>query len=165
MSARSLVLIASLLSSGLMAGFFYGWTVSVIRGTALVDDHSYITTMQNINREILNPWFIITFLATPVVLIAGAVIHFRAGQSRRGTALAAAAATYILGVFAVTAGGNVPLNDALDSFDLSTATNDTMHVERLGYETPWNRWHNLRTLASVAALGFTALACTLADSK
>jgi uncharacterized membrane protein len=50
MSVRTLLLVASVLSSGLMAGLFFGWAVSVIPGTKLVDDRSYLATMQNINQ-------------------------------------------------------------------------------------------------------------------
>ena len=164
MSARALTLVASLVSSGLIAGLFFGWMVSVIPGTSVVDDRSYIVTMQNINRQIINPAFVITFVATPAVLAIAAMVHFRAGQTRRGVLLAAAAATYLLGVIGVTAGGNIPLNDALEAFDLNEASFTETNERRTSYESPWNKWHNLRTFASVAALGLTALAGTVSEA-
>ncbi|MFT4988444.1 MAG: AraC-like DNA-binding protein [Acidimicrobiales bacterium] len=89
MSVRTLLLVASVLSSGLMAGLFFGWAVSVIPGTKLVDDRSYLATMQNINREILNPVFIVAFVITPFVLIVAAIAHYRAGNTKTASVLAA----------------------------------------------------------------------------
>ena len=59
------------------------------------------------------------FMGIPVLLAGAAIVQFRAGDSRRGWLLAAATATYVVGVLGVTIGGNVPLNDALEAFDLN----------------------------------------------
>ena len=67
------------------------------------------------------------------------MVHFRAGQTRRGVLLAAAAATYLLGVIGVTAGGNIPLNDALEAFDLNEASFTETNERRTSYESPWNK--------------------------
>ena len=64
------------------------------------------------------PAFIIPFMGIPLVLGGAAIVHFRAGDTRRGWLLAAATLTYVLGVLGVTMGRNVPLNDALDAFDM-----------------------------------------------
>ena len=88
-----------------------------------------------------------------------AVMQSRAGDHRRGWLLAGATATYVVGVLGVTIGRNVPLNDALDAFDLRNSTSDAVERWRTTYERPWNRWHHLRTIASV---GSFALAATTA---
>ncbi len=165
MTFRATMLVLSLLSSGLIAGLFFGWSVSVIPGTSLVDDRAYIVTMQNINREIINPTFLASFVLTPLVLGVTAILYHRVGDSRRAWALGAAAVTYLFGVFAVTAARNVPLNDALDAFDLDRATAAEAAERRTSYETPWNQWHTLRTVASVATLALTSFASTLSDAE
>lgn len=164
MWGRTVLLIASLVSSGLMAGLFFGWAVSVIPGTKVVDDRTYVTTMQNINREILNPVFIVAFLATPVLLAAAAIAHYRSGNQRAAAMLGTSAGAYVIGVLAVTAGGNVPLNNALEAFDMSAASTELIRERRTSYETPWNRWHNLRTVASIASLALAAYASILAQA-
>ena len=164
MSIRTLLLVASVLSSGLMAGLFFGWAVSVIPGTKVVGHRSYVTTMQSINREILNPVFIVAFVITPFVLAVAASVDFRAGNTKTAGVLTAVAVTYLVGVIAVTAGGNVPLNDALDTFDLSSASAAELRSRRVSYETPWNRWHNLRTVASIASFALVAYASVLAQA-
>ncbi len=157
MTARTVLLFAGILSTGLMAGLFFGWAVSVIPGTSRIPDLSYVATMQSINRAIVNPLFVLFFIGTPVVLGAGAIAQFRAGDSRRGWLMIAAATTYVVGVLGVTFGGNIPLNDTLDAFDLDTASAEAISAQRSDYETRWNRWHNVRTAGSVAALSLAAL--------
>ena len=163
MQISELLLVASVISTGLMAGLFYGWVVSVIPGTGRLDDVEYVDLMQHINREILTPRFLVPFVGIPVLLGATAVAQFAAGDQRRGTLSAAAAAVYTLGVFGVTAAGNVPLNDALDEFDLATASPAEITERRQRYEQPWNRWNRIRTAANAVAFGLLSVAAVLGE--
>lgn len=161
MDIDSTLLTTGVVSSGLMAGLFYGWTVSVIPGLRRIPDSAYINTMQDINRAIINPAFIVPFMGIPVALAVGSVAQFRAGDARRGWLLAGAAATYTVGVLGITGRRNVPLNDSLDGFDLAEATNAATAIRRSSYETPWNRWHYLRTAASAAAFAMATAAAVV----
>ena len=160
MDFQTMFLGFSIVATGLMAGLWYGWSVSVIPGTRRVDDVNYIHTMQQINRAIINPGFIVPFVGIPLLVVAAAVLQFRAGDVRRGWLLVGSAAAYLVGVLGVTAGRNVPLNDSLDSLDLDGSDSDAVRIRREAYEAPWNRWHYVRTganlvsfvLASTAAL-------------
>lgn len=158
MNGTTALLATGIISSGLMSGLFYGWSVSVIPGTRQIPDGAYVNTMQDINRAIINPLFVVPFMGIPLVLGIASYLQFRAGDTRRGWLLAGATATYVVGVLGVTMGRNVPLNDALDSFDLETATTDALSDRRHSYESPWNRWNYVRTLASVATFGLAAAA-------
>lgn len=149
--------------TGLVSGLLYGWAVSVIPGTRQIPDAAYVDTMQNVNREIINPLFVLPFMGVPVLLGIAAWAQFRAGDSRRGWLLLSAAGTYAVGVLGVTIGGNIPLNDALDRFDLAGAGAAQLDERRHSYETPWNRWHGLRTVASVGAFGLVAAAALVAE--
>lgn len=151
---------AGTMSSGLIAGLLYGWTVSVIPGLRRLPDTTYIATMQNINRAIINPAFIVPFMGLPIGLTAGAIARFRRGDTRQGWLMAGAAATYAAGVLGVTIGRNVPLNNALEVFDPTSASETAIAEYRHGYESSWNRWHNLRTAASVASFALAAAAAT-----
>lgn len=150
-TVASALLFCSTLSSGLTAGLFFGWAVSVLPGTAKVSDRNYVATMQSINIAIINPIFMLAFLGTAIVLAAGAWCHHRDGQARRGWLLAAAAGTYALGVVGVTAARNVPLNNQLDAFVLDGASDTTVSERRTRYESSWNAWHYVRTIANIAA--------------
>lgn len=163
MTGRDLLILTSIVSTGLMAGLFFGWAASVIPGTRLVDDRSYVSTMTSINVAIINPAFLVPFLATPAVLGLAAIAEFRAGNDRRATLLAGAAATYVVGVLAVTGGGNVPLNNALDAFPFDSATAEELAERRSAYEGPWNRWHTIRTAAAVASFAIASAALSTGD--
>ncbi|MGI9645288.1 MAG: DUF1772 domain-containing protein [Ilumatobacteraceae bacterium] len=164
MITRDVLLFGGILSSGLMAGLWFGWVVSVIPGLAKVGDRTYISTMQSINVAIVNPLFIVVFLGTVFVLAAAAIAHFVAGDVRRAWWLTAAGVTYLVGVLGVTVGANVPLNDRLAAFDLDEAADDAVAAQRLDYESPWNRRHGVRTVANLFAVSFAVLAAlTTAD--
>lgn len=162
MNLHDTLLGSSIVATGLMSGLWYGWTVSVIPGTKRVADVNYVDAMQNINRAIINPGFIIPFMGIPVLIGAAAYAQFRAGDNRRGWILIGAAGTYVVGVLGVTIAGNVPLNDALDNFKLGTSTDSAISSRRTTYETPWNRWHYLRTAGNLAAFALTTVASIVA---
>ncbi|MEM7273412.1 MAG: anthrone oxygenase family protein [Actinomycetota bacterium] len=165
MNLQNALLGTSIVATGLMSGLWYGWTVSVIPGTRRVADASYVDTMQHINRAIINPAFVIPFLGIPILVGAAAVVQFRSGDARRGWLLAGAAGAYLLGVLGVTIGGNVPLNDALDSFNLAGSDDRALSARRHTYETPWNRWHYLRTTANAGAFALTAAAALVTATE
>ncbi|MEM7322793.1 MAG: anthrone oxygenase family protein [Actinomycetota bacterium] len=165
MNLPNALLGTSIIVTGLMSGLWYGWTVSVIPGTRRVADTNYVETMQHINRAIINPAFIIPFMGIPVLLGVAALVQFRSGDTRRGLLLVGATGTYLVGVLGVTVGGNVPLNDALDAFDLTGSSDQAIGDRRHSYETPWNRWHYLRTLANVGAFALTAAAALVAATE
>ena len=165
MDLRTALLGASIVATGLMSGLWYGWTVSVIPGTRHIPDTNYIDTMQHINRAIINPAFIIPFMGIPLVIGAAAIMQFRAGDSRRGWLLVWAAGTYLVGVLGVTIAGNVPLNDALDGFDLTRSNHQAIGTRRTTYEAPWNRWHYVRTVANVGSFVLASAAAIVTTSS
>lgn len=162
MDIKKALLGTSIVSTGLMSGLWYGWAASVIPGTRRVPDATYIATMQNINKAIINPAFIVPFMGIPVVVGGAAWMQFRAGNERRGRLLAAAAAIYAVGVLGVTIAGNVPLNDALEAFDLSGSSEQAIATRRQTYEAPWNRWHYLRTAANIVSFALASAAALVA---
>lgn len=146
----------------MITGLFWGWTFSVMPGLRSVDDRTYVTTMQSVNRAILNPMFLVVFTGTLAVLVAAAFTTFRAGDSRRACWITAATATYAFGVFGITAAGNVPLNDALDAFAIAGAHDDALAAARGAYEGPWNRLHAIRSALGVLAVVFATTAALTA---
>ncbi len=146
---KTFVLLAAILITGLSAGFFYAWQVSVIPGTRRIADPAYLETMQSINRAILNPWFFLVFMGSPVLLGISTIQHYGSGYSF--WLLLSATVIYAVGTFGVTAAGNVPLNDMLDALDLSTLGEQEMRSFRQKYEGRWNRLHLIRTVFAVVA--------------
>lgn len=141
-SLRPPVLLAATLATGLQAGTYYAWASGVMPGLARADDRTFVATMNHVNVAIVNPVFMLTFLGAPA-LAAAAVATSAPGA--RGWAIAGLALA--LGTVAITAGGNVPLNDALAAGG-----------SRADFETAWVRWNVARTVTSTASLACLAWA-------
>lgn len=153
---KSWLLYAAVTLTGLSAGLFYAWSVSVIPGTQKVVDATYLETMQAINRAILNPAFYLVFFGSVILLGLSVVYQYQNGATFWLVLLAAV--LYLVGTFGVTAFGNVPLNDQLDVLDLVEFSPAKLQQFRDYYETKWNRLHTIRTVFAVASFMCSLLA-------
>jgi len=135
----------SLLASALIAGFFYAYSVSVMRGLAASDPLSAIHAMQGINAVIRTPAFAFSFFGALAFPLAAALV----AQRRSAMMLALSSAIiYGLGGIAVTFTVNVPLNSALVVAS-PTASNAAELWQ--SYTDPWITWNHVRTLASMVS--------------
>ena len=146
------------LLAGLMAGFFFAYTFSVNSGLGKLNDIAYLSAMQKINRAVLNPIFYLCFLG-PLLLLPIATIQQYNVNNLRFICLIVASIAYIVGVFFITGIKNVPLNNKLDSLDLSTASAQLIAEMRSEFEKPWTFWNNIRTIAATITLGVLIIVC------
>lgn len=153
----TLLLIITAVLTALIAGLFYSYSCSVVLGLGKLTDVEYLKAMQNINREILNPLFFISFIGTAVLLPLSTFV-FR-GHQPVFIFLLLATLAYLIGVFGVTVGGNVPMNDILDKFDISTSTTEAIKQMRATFENRWNFLNNIRTLFSLISILMVVCAC------
>lgn len=154
-----LVLIVTAIMTALISGLFYAWSCSVVPGLARVSDSTYLEAMQHINRAILNPVFFMSFIGTALLLPLSTWLHYGPELNARFWLLLLASVVYLAGTFGVTMFGNVPLNEALDAFNLSSATTQELAAQRARFEGPWNNLNILRTLAGIGALILIIIAC------
>src|SRR5687768_4659583 len=68
MKNLNMLLIITATLTGLMAGLFFAWSVSVTPGIGKLPDKEYLASFQTMNRAIINPLFLICFLGTAVLL-------------------------------------------------------------------------------------------------
>jgi uncharacterized membrane protein len=157
LSIKSFVLFGSVVLTGLSAGLFYAWSVSVIPGTQRVADVTYLQTMQSINKAILNPAFYLIFFGSIVFLSIASIyeIHTR---SLTFWLLLFSSILYLVGTIGVTGLGNVPLNNQLDILTLAEMQKDKIEEFRKLYEVNWNRLHMVRTVFAVVSFILTVLA-------
>ncbi|MEV6520911.1 anthrone oxygenase family protein [Longispora sp. NPDC051575] len=156
---RGAVLIAATLTTGLIAGLFYAFSVAVMPGLRAAEDRSFVDTMQRINVAILNGWFMLCFLGALALTAAAALLHLRAATRAALPWLIAAFALYLV-MFIVTAAVNVPLNNALDAAGKPGAITDLAAV-RAKFEATWVGWNIVRAVASTAAFGCLTWALVL----
>ncbi|MFB7268326.1 DUF1772 domain-containing protein, partial [Streptomyces nojiriensis] len=74
-TARTSTLIAATITAGLISGLFYAFTVAVMPGLARSTDRTTVETMQNINKAILNGWFMLAYLGAPLLITTTLVLH------------------------------------------------------------------------------------------
>ncbi len=153
-STKYLVLIVTIVCTGLSAGLCFTWSNSVTPGIGRMDDLGFLQAFQQMNRAILNPTFFFVFFG-PFLLILLNLYQFRTAGNSIMWLLIAAGVVYFLGVVLITIFGNVPLNEMLDKTDLSVASASELKTLRGRFELKWNRLHLIRTITSIAS--FTLL--------
>ncbi|HEX2132221.1 MAG TPA: anthrone oxygenase family protein [Actinophytocola sp.] len=145
---RVAALVLATVTTGLVAGLFYGFAISVLIAMRGVDDRTYVEVNQRINRDIQNGPFFLIFLGS-VLFSAVAAALLLGGD--RGSVLLPAALGFVLNLvaFLVTGGGNVPLNKQLEAAGQAA---DPTAVRRR-YEVPWTRLNTVRTVLHLGAFG------------
>ena len=163
-TVRALTLACATLTTGLVAGVYYAYTVSVNLGLAAQPDASYVATMNAINERIENPLFFLTFFGAALFPLAALAAHYRQPRSGRFWLVALACMLYIGGSFLLTSFVNVPMNNQLAAVDLGAPAR-VLADARDAYEGPWDFWNGVRAVFSV--LAFLALigACLLREDR
>lgn len=161
---RIMLLITAVVMA-LISGLFYSYSCSVNLGLGRLSDSEYLRAMQEINRAILNPWFFASFMGTLIAMPVSTWLSYKYGSTVAFYLLLSATLIYTVGVFGVTIFGNVPLNEALDKFDIGTATSQQLKVQRTEFEIPWNRLNFIRTVANFVSLVLLMLALVFPDPK
>ena len=155
---KGTVLLIAILLTGLSAGLFYAWAVSVIPGTRHIPDRSYLETMQAINRAILNPGFFVIFLGALLLMLGNVYFQFVADVGLSFWVSTCACIAYLGGTLGITVFGNVPMNEALDLVQLDSIAAEEFKLIRLSYEDRWNKLPSIRTTFSVISLVLLLLA-------
>lgn len=152
-------------ASGLMAGLFYAYTCSVNPGLGRLPDAGYLAAIQSINRAILNPVFLLVFMGALFILPIGAWRLFNAHASMSFYLMLAASLLYAIGVFGVTMTANVPLNNKLDVFNIAAASSEELAHMRSIFQSPWNAWNLVRTIAAILSFLLAAWAYIIPPVK
>lgn len=151
MSTHQLLYGTSILLTGLLAGLFFGFQCSIINGLGALGNKEYLLSFQSINRVILNPVFLLSFMGPVIVLPITCYVNYKIGGNDLFPYLLASTIIYLVAVFGITMACNVPLNNMLDGFNIQSATDTQLQEMRLQFEVDWNKWHLVRTIASIIA--------------
>jgi uncharacterized membrane protein len=151
------VLLVAAVGSGLMAGFFFAFSICVMRALGALPPAQGIGAMQSINVAVLNPWFLSVFFgmaALAMFLIVAALLRW---LEPGAACVLAGGLLYLLGTFVVTMLFNVPRNTALAGTAATSADGAALWAN---YLTAWTRWNHVRTIAALAAAGCFTFAIT-----
>lgn len=142
------LILLSALGSGLMAGTFFAFSSFVMRALTRLPPERGAAAMQSVNVAVFPSAFLSVFLGTAALCLGlGIIACLQWGRPGTGWLLAGCL-LYLAGTFAVTAAGNVPLNEALAGADPDTPAGAEAWARYVG---PWTAWNHVRTAAALAA--------------
>jgi uncharacterized membrane protein len=145
----------SALGSGLMAGLFFVFSVTIMDALGRLPPAQGIAAMQSINVVILSPIFFAVFFGTAAACLILATWSVVAWQDAGSAWLLAGSLLYVVGAILVTMVVNVPMNDALAAIDPANEEGARLWAR---YLTDWTRWNHVRTVACVGAMAALILA-------
>lgn len=109
---------------GLMAGFFFAFAIDVAPAMRELDASSYVQTQQAINRVVRNAGFALAYFGAAIVPGMAALTLFLTGRRAAAMAWLAIALAYLGGVFLLTREINVPINNALATWNAASPPAD-----------------------------------------
>jgi uncharacterized membrane protein len=159
-NAQVATLLAATITTGLMAGVFGLYAHTLMRGLGNTDDRTFVTAFQAIDRAIINPLFMLTFIGALVFSGLAAVIYLRDDDTSVLPWVAAAVALYLV-VFIITVAVHVPLNDDIKAAGDPERIANLAAVREHFHETRWMAWNIVRAVATTLAFGCLAWALVL----
>jgi uncharacterized membrane protein len=154
---RLTILLGAVLTMGMVAGTFALYAHTVMPGLRKTDDRTFVSAFQQLDRAIINPWFMIFAFGGALVLTAAAAV------ANRGTPafgwIAAALGLYFICVI-ITIAVSVPLNDAMKAAGDPARINVAQVRAQFG-EARWAAWNLLRVATSVPAFALLTWALVL----
>ncbi|WP_292899309.1 anthrone oxygenase family protein [Nitratireductor sp.] len=143
------------LGAGVMAGFFFTFSNTVMQALGRIQVPAGIQAMQAINITVLNPFFFAAFFGTALLGILLCVLYLLGLVPSGGIWLLAGGIAYVMGTFLVTVIFNVPMNEALAKIDPASTQGAELWRD---YLSRWVMWNHVRALTSLAALASYAMA-------
>lgn len=138
--------VLALLGSAVIGGVFFAFSSFIMKALARVPAAQGMAAMRSINVVVLNPSFLGTFFGTALLSLLVAGLAIQTWQLPSAPWLLAGAVLYLAGTFAVTALGNVPLNNRLAASPVTDAASVTFWKHYL------DRWTLLNTVRTASAL-------------
>lgn len=136
------------IGSGVMAGFFFAFSNTVMAALGRQPPAAGMAAMQAVNVVVLNPLFFVAFFGTAalclLLLVASIVLWSEAGA----LLLLSACLAYLIGCIGVTMACNVPLNNTLAAVKPGMPEADATWAR---YLDVWTGWNHVRTVACAAS--------------
>jgi uncharacterized membrane protein len=133
---------------GLVAGFFFAFSATVMKSLARLPAAQGIAAMQSINVVVINPLVMGALFGTALASVVLVVAAFLEWGEPYAVYLLVGGAVYLVGVVVLTGAYHVPRNDTLAKLDPNSpgATSDWSR-----YVREWTAANHVRTLAPLAA--------------
>jgi uncharacterized membrane protein len=156
-STQNIFNFLSLFFGGLIAGLLFGYSCSVNPGLKSLAGGEYIKAMQSINLAIQNPYFLISFMGLLLVFPVSTYLLYKHQTAASFYLMLSAMIICFIGLFGTTIFCNIPLNEQLAKFTVSSASANEISTMRQTFEKPWNTYHTIRTIAAIISFGLVIL--------
>tara|TARA_B100000003_G_C10931242_1_gene371227 strand:- start:1796 stop:2296 length:501 start_codon:yes stop_codon:yes gene_type:complete len=162
LEAVHMTLLLTTLLCSLVVGLLFGFTVVVMPGISKLNDHDFLKAFKQMDGIIQDnqPLFMVVWVGSIFSVLGTLVLGTLQLTGLQLNLLWAAGVLYLLGVQAPTIRFNIPLNNALQGWDLTSMDEAALTEARTAFEAPWNRWNRIRTfygVVSVSVLLFVLL--------
>jgi uncharacterized membrane protein len=136
------------LACGLVAGFFFAFSTTVMKALTRVPEPQGLTAMQTINVVVINPLVMLALFGTAVACAVLVIAAFVEWGEAYAVYLLLGGLVYLAGVVVLTFVYHVSRNNALDAIDPSDAAAASHWTH---YARAWTAWNHLRTVAPLAS--------------
>jgi uncharacterized membrane protein len=143
------------LGSGLVAGFFFAFSILVMPALGRVPSAEGARAMQEINIVAINPWLMTALFGTAVLAAATMTVSVFEWNDEFAPYLLAGGIAYLIGAPGVTMAANVPRNNELAEVDPESADGGAVWAR---YLKEWTAWNHVRTVVPFAATALFAIA-------
>ena len=156
-AALTSIVLAATLAAGLTGGFLAAFAHTVMPGLGKVDDRAFVGSFQAMDRAVYNGWFMVPFVALPVLTGLGLLAAL---WSRRPDLIVilALALAFALATVVITGVVHLPLNKEIAEAPLDGPTAQ-LAIERARFEQRWVTWNVVRAVTATAT--FLCLAVAL----
>ncbi len=135
-------------ATGLMAGIYFAFSVVVIKALAQLPNTEGAKAMNQINDVILKTTFMPLFFISSLWYL-GLLFWNTFNPASSDPSVIWASLIYLIGMFGVTAFGNVPLNNELKR---NADDSKALAASWSRYIRTWVRLNHIRTLSCIAAI-------------
>ena len=137
------------IASSLMAGTYFTFSMVIMPSLELLPNNDGARVMNAINRKILKTGFMPLFFGSTLLSILMVGLSIWQWEEPTSVYGLVGGLVYFIGMFVVTAAGNVPLNNQLDIAETNAAQLNNIWNT---YLTDWTRWNTVRAVACSVTL-------------
>ena len=148
------VLLLSIMFCSLVAGLLFGFAIVVMPGIAKLTDKEYLLAFKHMDGIIQNnqPLFVLVWAGSILSVMATLVLGMLNLSGLDVYLVVFASILYLFGVQLPTFRFNIPLNNSVQRLDIEGLEESDAALSRAGFEQPWNRWNQIRTVNAVGTV-------------
>ncbi len=142
----TVLLWATALSSGLIAGVYFAFSGFIMKAFNKLDATQSIIAMNSINETIIRSWFMPLFFGSSIISVILIILSIIYWTERGAELILITGGTYFIGMFICTVLFNVPLNVSLEKLTPDSTNNKQIWSH---YFKTWTSFNHLRIVSSL----------------